>query len=88
MGLSFDEVAAKLDQLGREREALELSYQDLNRDFVDLTARVKSAKVDAPAPEVASLLRRFSTALELQREQVDLLWQLLGDALQGGAEGE
>jgi hypothetical protein len=75
----FDHEAAtaQIEQLKREREALELSYVDFNVRLEKLREGWKTGEIPPPGPEVAELFPLLGNYLEMEREQVAKLFALL-----------
>jgi hypothetical protein len=78
---------AQLEELKREREALEGSYADFNARLEKLRERWKTGEIPPPAPEFAELLPLLGNYLEMEREQVAKLFALLLDTYRELAGG-
>jgi hypothetical protein len=85
--MDLNEWAEKVDRVRREREALELSYQDLQARFVELGELAREGQAgDKPSSEVADLLKRALALAMTERDQTAFLFDLLMEALTRLAE--
>jgi hypothetical protein len=78
--LTVEEIRVAIDQLTRDRQALDGSYADLKKDLGKMATKVRSGQSTKPDPEVVQLLLRLANHVEMERAQVETLWQLLHDA--------
>ena len=79
--LDFENAMQKLEQVKREREALEASYLDFKADLVRLAKEGEALAVKPEIPSgFAEVLARLTNYVEMEREQSARLFELLLDA--------
>ncbi len=75
-----DELRAKLDDLRRERAAIEASYDDLESRFAELIDEARAGDAIGLDPRVSALIRHLFALLEAEREQFNTAADLLNRA--------
>jgi len=80
--VQYEEAIAKIEQVGRERAALEAFYADLMSEMKqEADARRKQGEDGPSLPaDVVALIAKLTNALETERQHVAMLWELLVDA--------
>lgn len=79
--MGFDEQIARIEQVVREREALELFYADLLREATERAEAASATGVRETVPQsAADLIVKLANALQTEREQASMLAALLLEA--------
>jgi hypothetical protein len=80
--LTIEEWVAEIERLDKERDTLDLTYQEVRVRFAELADASKAGEEPGLTPRSEALLSQLMTALETERTHVEALWRLLADALQ------
>jgi hypothetical protein len=80
--LTIEEWVAEIERLDKERDALDLKYQEVRVGFAEIGDTSKAGEEPGHTPRSEALLFQLMTALETERTHVEALWRLLADALQ------
>lgn len=88
--MEIEEWTRTLEQVAREREALNASYAELQEEARRGAEEVAATGIKRPQeeviPEMFQLLVRFGNYVTIEREHADKLFQLLVAALERLAE--
>ena len=79
--LTIQEWIAEIGRLDQERDALDLTYEEVRVRFTELADDSKAGELRL-TPRSEALLFQLMTALATERMHAEALWRLLADALQ------